>query len=145
MTKLLVFLKGQGMLFIALAILAATSILSVIGSPPIFSGTDAYGVLMVALGAVGVLAGGVLGSTQPNSNLLSHLIFVLAAVGMCLALGLNHVFTSSQILGVFEAFLGGGAAGVGVAVVTSPAPAAAPPPATLAEVAAVAQTSHQNG
>lgn len=144
MTNLLTALKTQGLLFVALAILAATAVLAVIPKPALFTGTDAYGILMVALGAVGVLAGGVLGSTTPNSALVPHLVFVLAAVGMCVALGLNHIFTSSQILGVFTAFLGGSAAGVGVAVTGPPAPI---PSASSVDqiVNSQTQTSHQNG
>lgn len=136
---MLTFLKTQGLLFIALAILAATAVLAVVPKPATFTGTDAYGILMVALGAVGVLAGGVLGSNTPNSALVPHLIFMVAAVGMCVALGLDHVFTSSQILGVFSTFLGGSAAGVGVSVVNSPTPVQVP---TSAQ--AQSQTSHQN-
>ena len=144
---MLTFLKAQGLLFIALAILAATSVLAVVGKPPIFTGTDAYGILMAALGAVGVLAGGVVGSSStPNSALAPHVVFVLAAVAMCVALGIQNVFTSTQVDGVFLAFLGGSVAGVAGSVINGPTPIPEAPTTSVGRlVDAQVQTSHRNG
>jgi hypothetical protein len=116
-------IKTYAQLGVILAILAAASVLAVINNT--ITGSQAYDTLVLIGTATAVSGGYVLASPVPNSQLGPHLIITLAAIGMATGLGLEHVWDSGQIQGVFSTVLGGGVAGV-IAGNT----AANPPPPT---------------
>jgi hypothetical protein len=120
MTSVLNFFKTNATLFVILAVLAAISVLAVIGHT--VTGSDAYGVLMLVAGGTAVAGGIILGSTVPNNALFAHVILILAVIGMLVALSLQHLFTSTQVVGVFSVILGGGSVGVGSSILTKPTP-----------------------
>jgi hypothetical protein len=93
-------------------------------------------VLALASG-VALLGGIVLGSPVPNGQTFPHLIFVVAVIGLTVAMALEHVWTADQVQYVVGAIIGGGLAGFGSTVTTSsPASSTVPPPAYPAVVTA---------
>jgi hypothetical protein len=104
---------------IILVLLASVGFNATVGSHPPLSGADALGFLLFLITATGV-AGTVilLDASTPNTNLIPHLIVVLAIIVFTTVLGYLSVFNDTDIGGVYTALLGGGTLAFGISVVT---------------------------
>jgi hypothetical protein len=90
---------------VVLLVLAGVGILA---STNHLSPTNAYGLVMLIIGATGVAAGLVLGSTKPNATLVIHAVIALAILALAIVLTLRNVFTETEVLGVLTVLLGSG-------------------------------------
>jgi len=112
-----------------LVVLAAAGILATVTTT--LSGTQVYAIITVVAGGTAV-AGGLALSATP-SNMLPHLLLIAAVLGLTVALAIEKVFGSTEVLGVFGFILGAGALGAGSNIVATKVAALqhapAPPPA----------------
>jgi hypothetical protein len=134
LTNLSPTVKAMLQLLAVLAVLAAAGILAVVTTT--LTGTEVYAIITVVAGGTAV-AGGLALSATP-ANMLPHLLLIAAVLGLTIALAVEKVFGSTEVVGVFGFILGGGALGAGsnivatkVAAATHPLPPAVvvPPPA----------------
>lgn len=129
------FLKSNAILWVVLALLAGLATLAVEGTT--VTGPYLLTIVLALASGVALLGGIVLGSPVPNGQTFPHLIFVVAVIGLTVAMALEHVWTADQVQYVVGAIIGGGLAGFGSTVTTSsPAPADPTAPAAPAAPAA---------
>jgi hypothetical protein len=98
-----------------LAVLAAAGVLATVTTT--LSGTEVYGIITVIAGGTAV-AGGLALSATP-ANMLPHLLLIAGVLGLTIALAVEKVFTSTDVVGVFGFILGGGALGAGSNIVAT--------------------------
>ena len=120
---------------LVLALLAGSAVLTVQG---VITANDAYGFLGLVVGATAVAGTIVLSdANQSNSNLLPHVVIVLAIMGYTVALGSSGYFSGTEIVGIFSVLIGGGSLAMGTTTSTPtaakivPAPILGNPPAIL--------------
>ncbi|MDE1904848.1 MAG: hypothetical protein KGH75_00170 [Rhodospirillales bacterium] len=112
-------------------ILAGAGVLATVVT--LLSGNEVYGLVM-AIGGTTVLAGGIaLAGPTTSTTFVPHLLLVAAVIALTIAMGIEHVFTSTQVTGVFYLVIGPGIAVAGgtlyAAQIRRVAAAFAPPPA----------------
>lgn len=94
---------------VVLALLAAAGVLATVSN--VLTGVQVYAIVSVIAGGAAVAGGIALSST---SNLIPHLILILAVIGLTVAMALEHVFGTVEVTGVFGYILGGGAIGAAI-------------------------------
>jgi hypothetical protein len=106
-----------------LVVLAAAGVLATVTTT--LSGSEVYGIITVIAGGTAV-AGGLALSATP-ANYLPHLLLIAAVLGLTVALAVEKVFGSTEVVGVFGFILGGGALGAGSNIVATKVAAALHP------------------
>lgn len=111
-----------------LVVLAAAGVLAIVTNT--ITGVQVYAMITVIAGGTAVAGG--LALTPEPANLIPHLVLIAAVLGLTVALAVEKVFGSTEVIGVFGFILGGGALGAGSTIVASKVAAAAaahvPPP-----------------
>ncbi len=97
-------------ILLVLAILGTTAYLTVDG---VLTSVMALGVLSLIVGATAVAGTIVLSGPQPNTDLVPHLVILLAIIGFVTALGAKGYFDGSDIVAIFGVLIGGGSVGLG--------------------------------
>ena len=85
-----------------LVVLAAAGVLATVTTT--LSGSEVYGIITVIAGGTAV-AGGLALSATP-ANYLPHLLLIAAVLGLTVALAVEKVFGSTEVVGVFGFILG---------------------------------------
>lgn len=90
-------------IFFVLIILAAVGVLAATGH---LGAQNADQIILLVVGATGVAAGIVLGSSQPNGTLVVHGIIAVAILGLSVVLTLRNVLSEAQIVGIISVLIG---------------------------------------
>ena len=97
-----------------LAVLAGASVMAVVSGT--LDGTQVAGLVSIIAGSTAVAGGLTLAGDGKASDLVPHLILILAVIGMTVALALEHVYTSTEVTMILGFIIGGGGTGAGVGV-----------------------------
>jgi hypothetical protein len=100
-----------------LAVLAGAAVMAVVSDT--LTGTQVAGFVAIIAGSTAVAGGLTLAGDGNPSDLIPHLVLVLAVIGLTVALALEHVFTSTEVVLIFGFIIGGGGTGAGVGVTTA--------------------------